>query len=199
MYDVSAGGRGEESPASSPTKKGGLSRDAFAESFGDGLPERERDGMKRSASEGATSFLVKRKGAKDWGWDGSPERHSEVEPDVRQERSQSMANVQRPTWEGPSNVSSETEKHAGGLEDEWDVERAVESRNVQVMFSVPKERLRVVNADVDAASIASSQRSVSGGKGGHVNVDEIADAGIGRNEREAGLVRARSRNAKGRQ
>lgn len=32
-------------------------------------------------------------------------------------------------------------------ENDWDVERAVERRLVQVMFTVPKERLRVVNAD----------------------------------------------------
>lgn len=30
-------------------------------------------------------------------------------------------------------------------ENEWDIERAVEQRLVQVMFTVPKERLRVVN------------------------------------------------------
>ncbi|KAB5577767.1 hypothetical protein GE09DRAFT_1051926 [Coniochaeta sp. 2T2.1] len=34
-------------------------------------------------------------------------------------------------------------------EDEWDVERAVEQRLVQIMFTVPKERLRVVNAEVE--------------------------------------------------
>ncbi|UNI16648.1 hypothetical protein JDV02_003068 [Purpureocillium takamizusanense] len=33
--------------------------------------------------------------------------------------------------------------------DEWDIERAVEQRLVQVMFTVPKERLRVVNAAAD--------------------------------------------------
>ncbi|KAM7217694.1 hypothetical protein V8F06_006949 [Rhypophila decipiens] len=32
---------------------------------------------------------------------------------------------------------------------DWDVEKAVEQRLVQVMFTVPKERLRVVNADLD--------------------------------------------------
>lgn len=39
----------------------------------------------------------------------------------------------------------------GGEEDEeeWDVERAVEQRLVQIMFTVPKERLRVVNAEVE--------------------------------------------------
>ncbi|KAK0627677.1 hypothetical protein B0T14DRAFT_141429 [Immersiella caudata] len=36
-----------------------------------------------------------------------------------------------------------------GREDEWDIERAVEQRLVQVMFTVPKERLRVVNAEIE--------------------------------------------------
>jgi hypothetical protein len=34
-------------------------------------------------------------------------------------------------------------------DEEWDIERAVENRVVQVMFTVPKEKLRVVNHDVD--------------------------------------------------
>ncbi|KAJ4418185.1 hypothetical protein N0V85_001550 [Neurospora sp. IMI 360204] len=37
----------------------------------------------------------------------------------------------------------------GGQGDEWDVEKAVEERLVQVMFTVPKERLRVVNAEIE--------------------------------------------------
>jgi hypothetical protein len=37
----------------------------------------------------------------------------------------------------------------GEEEDEWDIERAVEQRLVQVMFTVPKERLRVVNAEIE--------------------------------------------------
>lgn len=36
----------------------------------------------------------------------------------------------------------------GVEEEEWDVEKAVRGRTVQVMFTVPKERLRVVNQDV---------------------------------------------------
>ncbi|CAM1503096.1 Fc.00g078720.m01.CDS01 [Cosmosporella sp. VM-42] len=38
------------------------------------------------------------------------------------------------------------EEGAAG-ESDWDIERAVEQRLVQVMFTVPRERLRVVNAD----------------------------------------------------
>lgn len=41
-------------------------------------------------------------------------------------------------------------------EDDWDIERAVEQRLVQVMFSVPKERLRVVNGEPDIISIEES-------------------------------------------
>jgi hypothetical protein len=40
-------------------------------------------------------------------------------------------------------------------EADWDIEAAVERRVVQVMFTVPKSKLRVVNADVDGASILS--------------------------------------------
>jgi hypothetical protein len=40
---------------------------------------------------------------------------------------------------------------------DWDVESAVQDRVVQVMFTVPKEKLRVVNAD--SLSLLSSNRS----------------------------------------
>ncbi|ETN43066.1 uncharacterized protein HMPREF1541_02224 [Cyphellophora europaea CBS 101466] len=42
-------------------------------------------------------------------------------------------------------------------EGDWDVESAVQNRVVQVMFTVPKEKLRVVNAD--ALSLLSSNKS----------------------------------------
>jgi hypothetical protein len=40
--------------------------------------------------------------------------------------------------------------------DEWDIERAVENRVVQVMFTVPKEKLRVVNQDVEDSEVGSA-------------------------------------------
>jgi hypothetical protein len=46
----------------------------------------------------------------------------------------------------------------GWGEDDWDIEKAVEQRLVQVMFSVPKDRLRVVNAD--NADLVSLEESV---------------------------------------
>ncbi|KAH6639508.1 hypothetical protein C7974DRAFT_388669 [Boeremia exigua] len=46
-------------------------------------------------------------------------------------------------------------------EGDWDVEAAVERRVVQVMFTVPKSKLRVVNADPDGSSILSLPRENS--------------------------------------
>ncbi|KAF2653166.1 hypothetical protein K491DRAFT_769597 [Lophiostoma macrostomum CBS 122681] len=46
-------------------------------------------------------------------------------------------------------------------EDDWDVEAAVERRVVQVMFTVPRSKLRVVNADPDRSSILSLPRENS--------------------------------------
>jgi hypothetical protein len=42
-----------------------------------------------------------------------------------------------------------------GEDEEWDVEAAARNRVVQLMFTVPREQLRVVNADVDGASLVS--------------------------------------------
>ncbi|KAL2021093.1 hypothetical protein VTK56DRAFT_7512 [Thermocarpiscus australiensis] len=42
-------------------------------------------------------------------------------------------------------------------EEEWDIERAVEQRLVQVVFTVPRERLRVVNAEVEREEEERSQ------------------------------------------
>ncbi|KAI1399936.1 hypothetical protein F4819DRAFT_463249 [Hypoxylon fuscum] len=48
---------------------------------------------------------------------------------------------------GPSN-----EQYSAEDDDEWDIEKAIEKRLVQVMFTVPRERLRVVNAEPDIES-----------------------------------------------
>lgn len=51
--------------------------------------------------------------------------------------------------------------HTPADEEDWDVEAAVERRVVQVMFTVPKSKLRVVNADVDRSSVLSLPRENS--------------------------------------
>ena len=53
----------------------------------------------------------------------------------------------RQDWNEKDVFGGPSSRGPGGAdENEWDVERAVEDRLVQVMFTVPKERLRVVNA-----------------------------------------------------
>ena len=65
-----------------------------------------------------------------------------------------------------------------GHDEEWDVESAVERRVVQVMFTVPKEKLRVVNRgpDGDGESLLSA---------------EFKEAGEGSSEQEKGKGKER--------
>ncbi|KAF2223609.1 hypothetical protein BDZ85DRAFT_235880 [Elsinoe ampelina] len=61
-------------------------------------------------------------------------------------------------------------------EDDWDVEREAAKRDVQIMFTVPKARLRVVNAD---PSDRGSLRSVSAGSRGSGKSPRIGGGGEG--------------------
>lgn len=67
-------------------------------------------------------------------------------------------------WEavGSSDATAEQRQQP---ENDWDIERAAEQRVVQVMFTVPRERLRVVNAD-------------DGGDGQHQQDDEGGDGPV---------------------
>ncbi|EXJ59015.1 hypothetical protein A1O7_06446 [Cladophialophora yegresii CBS 114405] len=106
-------------------------------------PEMTETSPQRKLSGGATSFWRSKQGAKDWEDDLPGSSHT-----------------------GPS--STVRRKPVPGLilddgdgeplkDDDWDVETAVQQRLVQVMFTVPKEKLRVVN--VDSLSLLSSNRS----------------------------------------
>lgn len=71
----------------------------------------------------------------------------------------------RSAWDGDGAPGPSSSGGGGGHghgagegwdEDDWDIEKAVEQRLVQVMFSVPKERLRIVNGEPDIISIEES-------------------------------------------
>lgn len=108
-------------------------------------------GPRRAVSDGST-LLKHKRGQHDW--EKEPYRD---DPDPGD-------------WGEPRESIDET-----AAENEWDVEGAVTRRDVQVMFTVPKARLRVVNADVERASMrsasdgavsrAGSVRSGAGGVG----------------------------------
>ncbi|KAL9120524.1 MAG: hypothetical protein Q9187_002920 [Circinaria calcarea] len=93
----------------------------------------DTDVPRRAASTG-TMLWRKRQGAKDW----------DVEDYHRREEVQAAE-------------SSANEDH-----EEWDVESAVERRVVQVMFTVPKEKLRIVNGapDADEESIGGREQDI---------------------------------------
>ncbi|RAL66779.1 hypothetical protein DID88_007562 [Monilinia fructigena] len=64
-------------------------------------------------------------------------------------RSNSLMNGNRPSIQGAKTGEARGLVNAiDEDDDEWDIERAIEDRVVQVMFTVPRERLRVVNHDV---------------------------------------------------
>ncbi|MCJ1246100.1 hypothetical protein MMC30_003304 [Trapelia coarctata] len=69
-------------------------------------------------------------------------------------------------WDVDGNEGDGATTNNGPEEEEWDVESAVERRVVQVMFTVPREKLRVVNAgpDGDGVSIVSMEREKAGEK-----------------------------------
>ena len=89
---------------------------------------------RRAASTGAMLWQ-KRQGAKDWNFEG-PYQKKEENGAIDQ----------------------------GTNDEEWDVESAVERRLVQVMFTVPKEKLRVVNngPDGDGESTLSTEMKDAG-------------------------------------
>jgi hypothetical protein len=106
----------------------------------------------RRAASDSSQFLGTRRGPRDWEGDENDPRWQPYrdDPDTGDwgdvpESSIPKAEAEKPTPEDER--------------EDWDIEEAAASRDVQVMFTVPKARLRVVNADVDKASL----RSISDG------------------------------------
>ena len=125
----------------------------------------EVDSLRRTISAGG-AFWAAKQGRRDWEADyttndignataetsGVGERNiSATGGTVKRKRSRTAPGLHRkpvPTSHNllhPSITSSHDPN--GDIEDDWDVEHAVQQRVVQVMFTVPKEKLRVVNAD----------------------------------------------------
>ena len=99
-------------------------------------------GPRRTVSAGATLWRRKQ-GKGDW----------EDSADNNNNTLRSTGRSNTITGSLPRGITSVEPSAAtdGGDEsdDEWDIERAVENRVVQVMFTVPKEKLRVVNHDFE--------------------------------------------------
>ena len=121
----------------------------------------------------------------------SPTKHRTLDRDSLPQRSVSAgAMVWRRRqgardWDVEGNRGAAREgDHSTGTsradDEEWDVESAVERRVVQVMFTVPKEKLRVVNAgpEEDRASVVSVERERE------MEIDTSEEKGKGRAEEE---------------
>ena len=106
---------------------------------------RGRRGAKDWADESDIGDLLGRRSGDDWGG-----------PDDTRKRRNSLIPVTMGTADLHDGDSVEG--------DDWDVEAAAERRVVQVSFTVPRTRLRVVNVDADKGSLVSADdRKVSEG------------------------------------
>jgi hypothetical protein len=100
-------------------------------------PNKHRPIVPRRAASDGGHLLRQKRGRKDWQAPaGTWEPYRDSDPDPGD-------------W-GPE------PNDAQAAEEDWDVENAVRQRDVQVMFTVPKTRLRVVNDDMDRASLRSA-------------------------------------------
>ena len=108
---------------------------------------------RRAASTGAMPWQ-RRQGARDW----------DVESGEQQERRRRRRGMKGGEDGGPEGNHNGNEEE----EEDWDVESAVEKRVVQVMFTVPREKLRVVNRgpDGDGESTFSAEVQEKGDDGG---------------------------------
>ncbi|OCK75264.1 hypothetical protein K432DRAFT_386311 [Lepidopterella palustris CBS 459.81] len=117
---------------------------------------------RRAASD--ASLWRSKRGARDWAVD------DEGEGRWRRNRGDD--------WGAPEDMDR---GDGDGEEDEdWDVEAAVERRVVQVMFTVPKQRLRVVNAECEAdgvSLISLDDRERRGGEG--IDKERMGEGGAG--------------------
>jgi hypothetical protein len=95
-----------------------------------------------------------------------------------------------PIGPGQLGVYSERERpRTPADEDEWDVEAAVERRVVQVMFTVPKSKLRVVNADIAETSSLLSLPSQNSKDSIHDVMKDDSASGSPRKSGSSGRVR----------
>ncbi|CAD0052093.1 unnamed protein product [Aureobasidium pullulans] len=106
----------------------------------------------RRAASDSSQFLGARRGKRDWEGDENDPRWQPYrdDPDTGDWGDVPEAEAAKDAAKKPN---SDDER------EDWDIEEAAANRDVQVMFTVPKARLRVVNADVDKASL----RSISDG------------------------------------
>ncbi len=103
----------------------------------------------RRAASASAAFWKGKKGARDWDAEQISSSAAGPSSTTGGMKAATRTVVRRKPVPGQTQPSLPSGADVGGdeAEGEWDVEAAVQKRLVQVMFTVPKEKLRVVNAD----------------------------------------------------
>jgi len=147
-------------------------------------PTKDRSGgigytPRRAASDGG-ALLRQKRGQKDW-------EDPAAWPPYRDE-------VDGEDWGAPMRRHESADQSGVGNtkgDEDWDVEGAASKRDVQVMFTVPKTRLRVVNAtDLDQTSVRSASE-------GALSRSESLKSVLRREDSIKEALRARSDGDKG--
>ena len=112
-------------------------------------------GLPRRAASTSAMLWQKRQGARDWDVEGGEQQRGK---------------------------GGEDGDDQDGHDEDWDVESAVERRVVQVMFTVPKEKLRVVNRgpDGDGESTFSAEVKEAGDGGEDTDKGNVKGKGKGK-------------------
>jgi hypothetical protein len=134
--EIVAASQGSASP--SPTKGYRSLQDDGAVGPDSGFPRR--------ALSASSTILRRKQGAKDWGI--TKRSSAESTNFTRRTPDGSAALVGAESGDGRSSISPDLIDYDYDDDEEWDVEAAAEGRLVQVTFTIPKEKLRVVNAGI---------------------------------------------------
>lgn len=140
-------------------------------------------GVPRRATSAGAAFWRRRQGRADWedeiDRDVAAAAEDPLESPTKSTRSEGMAT------EG---TRGEREGQEEGEGADWDVEDAVQQRVVQVMFTVPKEKLRVVNVDPDGLSVVSDGDRREEGSSRDLDEDVDKGKGMGKGKGKARAV-----------
>ncbi|KAI1386332.1 uncharacterized protein F4822DRAFT_409683 [Hypoxylon trugodes] len=166
----------------SPTTPSSPEKDGFGYGYDDGMAEASDYDARLNSLSGiaAGSGLLRRKsGRGDW---------EAMEQGSRQRRKGKAVGTRLTE----DNFRREGERRQEEDDEEWDIEKAVEKRLVQVMFTVPREPLRVVNAEPDIESgedvvlvdpeeesLESMEKEKSGQEGDARREDPVAEQDLG--------------------
>ena len=142
-----------------------IRRKAVAKHHPQSQPQGQMDSPSRTGKRSSLTFPIKH------GEGAGSQKQTQQIPQNKKGRKESTCKVNVREVNATSSTTVGDARLDAEEGEDWDVEAAAEKRLVQVMFTVPREKLRVVNADLDAMSLdsregGSDEEGKKGGKGG---------------------------------